>query len=561
MSRENEENFQNFQKIFNLSKNGILINDGETILEVNNGLCELSGFKKEDLIGCSIYDSIHEEDVEYVKYKIKNGYQGTYEARAMRADGSEYIMEINVQNFFYKNRKTRLAFIQDITFQRNYESALNESKQFLLEILNSISDSISVHDNQGNTVIANKSYYDSEITNKDLLHIIHSHDGEDYICNDQEKKRTYHSKKTRLETDSGKIYYVTISRDITDITKAEKNLLESEQLFRNVIESLNEGLMLVDKEGSIIYSNNQLENITGFRSEEITFQNSYELFFEEENLKIDELLRDQEIKKRELKIKKKNNENIWVELSLIPIHESDGQEIGLLIAMIDIQTRKEAELQLLKSLKEKEFLLKEIHHRVKNNLQIISSLLNLQRNYIHEPVYQGLFQESQNRVKSMALIHEKLYQNEYFSQIDIQHYIYSLTSNLKNSYSSKSQSIQFSFDIDNIFLSIDQAIPCGLILNELISNSIKYAFIEKNGGTIDISLKLIDRNKVLLTTSDDGIGLPIDFDITRSESLGLKIVKTLAEQINADLNISTSNGVKVTLEFSYETIEEINVVS
>jgi PAS domain S-box-containing protein len=553
--------YENFQKIFNLNKNGILVNNGERILEVNDGFCSITGFSREKLIGKSIYETIHPEEIAFVKKKIKNDYIGTYETRGLKSDGSEYIIEINVQKFLYENKPARLAFIHDITFQKQYENALTESKQFLLEILNSISDSISVHDNQGNTIIANKSYYEQESINKNLFNVNNQVDHEEYISTDQKERRTFHSKNTRLETETGKIYYVTISRDITDITKAEQNLLESEQLFKNVIESLNEGLLLVDKEGYIIYGNKQLENITGYSPDEITFQNSYELFFEDNDFSINEVLKDQEIKKRELEIRQKNHQKIWVELSLIPIHEADGEEIGLLMAIMDIQTRKEAEIELLKSLKEKEFLLKEVHHRVKNNLQVISSLLNLQHSYIDDPFYKSIFKESQNRVRSMALIHEKLYQNEYFSQIDIQHYIYSLTSNLKNSYSSESQRVQFLFDIDNIFLSIDQAIPCGLILNELISNSLKYAFNEVTNGTISISFKLDAKHNALLFMEDNGKGFPEDFNVEKSETLGLKIVQTLAEQINASIHIKSENGVKIRIEFKIENLEETDVLT
>ena len=556
ISVKSKEYYENFQKIFNLNKDGILINDGESILEVNDGFCSISGFTKEELIGRNIYDTIHPEEVDYVKSKIFNDYIGLYETRGIKSDGSEYIIEINVQKFLYKNKTARLAFIHDITFQRQYEHALTESKQFLLEILNSISDAISVHDDKGLTVIANKSYYEQESINKNLLSVNHEAENGEYISTDQSEKRTYHSKNTRLETTTGKVYHVTISRDITDITKAEQNLLESEKLFKNVIESLQEGLLLVDQEGFIIYGNKQLENITGYKADEITFQNSYEVFFEDNNFDISDALRDNEIKKRELQVKQKNGNYIWVELSLIPILEADGHEIGLLMAIMDIQTRKEAEIQLLKSLKEKEFLLKEVHHRVKNNLQVISSLLNLQHSYIDEPYYKSIFKESQNRVRSMALIHEKLYQNEYFSEIDIQHYIYSLTSNLKNSYRHESQFVQFNFDIDNIFLSIDQAIPCGLILNELISNSLKYAFGERKEGVISISFRLDTDKKALLIMKDNGKGFPENFNIEKSETLGLKIVETLAEQINAEIEIKSKNGVQIKIEFKIENLEE-----
>ncbi|MFN6486030.1 MULTISPECIES: sensor histidine kinase [unclassified Nostoc] len=211
--------------------------------------------------------------------------------------------------------------------------------------------------------------------------------------------------------------------------------------------------------------------------------------------------------------------------------------------------RKQAEEQIKASLQEKEVLLKEIHHRVKNNLQIISSLLNLQAEYLKDNQAIEVFKDSQNRIESMALIHEKLYQSQDLARINFADYIRDLVTNLFYSYNVNSSAITLKMNVEEVFLVIDAAIPCGLIINELISNSLKYAFPQREPGEIYIEFCSIEENLFTLTISDNGVGFAPDFDFQATETLGLRLVKGLTHQIQGNIDFSSHNGVKYKIIF------------
>ena len=211
--------------------------------------------------------------------------------------------------------------------------------------------------------------------------------------------------------------------------------------------------------------------------------------------------------------------------------------------------RKRMEEQIKASLREKEMLLREIHHRVKNNMQLISSLLRLQSGYIKDKKYIEMLKESQNRIRSMAFIHEKLYQSKDLANIDFNGYIKNLADDLFRSYGA-SISIALKTDIEGVSLEIDTAIPCGLIINELVSNSLKHAFPEDREGEIKIALRRTDRNEVELVVSDDGIGIPEDLDFRNTESLGLQLVTSLAEsQLQGKTELNRAKGTEFRIKF------------
>ena len=216
----------------------------------------------------------------------------------------------------------------------------------------------------------------------------------------------------------------------------------------------------------------------------------------------------------------------------------------------EITERKRAEKQIKLSLQEKEVLLKEIHHRVKNNLQVVESLLRLQSKYTKNEHAVRMFRESQNRIRSMALIHEKLYQSIDLAKINFVDYIQSLVASLFRSYSINSTAINPTIDVADIFFSIDTAIPCGLIINELVANSLKYAFPESKQGQIHICLRSKDENKFILIVSDNGIGFPKDLDFRNTKSLGLQLVTSLTEQLGAIIELHSHSGTEFRLTFT-----------
>jgi len=238
----------------------------------------------------------------------------------------------------------------------------------------------------------------------------------------------------------------------------------------------------------------------------------------------------------------------WREMYLNPIFGIDGNVVEVSGIGHDITEKKLSEGKIKQSLKEKEVLLKEVHHRVKNNLQVISSILNLQSSYVKDKKVIEMLRESQNRIKSMSFIHESLYQTKDFSNINFSEYVINLSKNLLHSYRAYEGNIDLKLEVDKIFLNLDLAIPCGLIINELVSNAFKYAFPDQRNGFILISVKQ-RKDIIAVEIKDNGIGLPDTVDYRNTQSLGLQLVITLVEQLNGEINLSGPHGTKYTIKF------------
>lgn len=236
-----------------------------------------------------------------------------------------------------------------------------------------------------------------------------------------------------------------------------------------------------------------------------------------------------------------------VEVAAIPF--SYEGKLAIQVVVHDITGRKQAAEQIKVSLKEKEVLLREVNHRVKNNLQIISSLLSLQSGYVNDQQTIEVLQHCESRVMSMALIHEQLYQSKDFARIDFAEYVENLVTNLFSSYDVSSEAITLKLDVDNIFLSVDIAIPCGLIINELVLNSLKHAFIIGQKGEVCIELCANDDNCLTLSISDNGIGFPKNLDFQNTESLGLQIVVALTSQLEGTIELIRNIGTKFKIKF------------
>ena len=207
-----------------------------------------------------------------------------------------------------------------------------------------------------------------------------------------------------------------------------------------------------------------------------------------------------------------------------------------------------SELTVRASLREKEVLLKEIHHRVKNNLQVISSLLNLQARYLSDPAARAIFSQSQNRVRSIALVHERLYESADLSHVDFAKYVVVLLDNIFETYAATSRGISKVIDVGHAKLTVDVAIPCGLIVNEVVTNALKHAFPDGRKGTVRVTLT--ERPGDLeLTIEDDGIGIPADIDPRNTVSLGLDLVTTFADQLNAEVDVARVGGTSFRFRF------------
>ena len=243
----------------------------------------------------------------------------------------------------------------------------------------------------------------------------------------------------------------------------------------------------------------------------------------------------------ELPLKYESKEIRWYHIFLNPISNEVKQNEISCIAY-DISERKAIDERIRLALKEKEVLLREVHHRVKNNLQVISSLMSLQKSFVDDPKLTHILDESQSRIATMSYIHESLYRNTDVSSISFAEYLERLSVNLINSYSTPDCDVKLKTSLEDVFLTLDQAIPSGLIVNELVSNALKYAFIGKKEGAIVLRAAKVS-DKIEIEVSDNGMGLPENFELNKGDTLGLYLIQALAEQLNAELVVkSTEQG-------------------
>lgn len=249
----------------------------------------------------------------------------------------------------------------------------------------------------------------------------------------------------------------------------------------------------------------------------------------------------------EVALRNVEDEIIWLQVFLNPVYAGNQfEEISCLT--YDITDRKEMDQTMRSSLKEKDVLLQEVHHRVKNNLQVISSILNLQSSFVQDEGTLEILQESQNRIKSMSYIHETLYRTTDFSSIEFTDYIQNIARNLIHSYSFTTGEVHLQTHFDQVYLSLDQAIPCGLIINELVSNALKYAYkdIDHRILTIEITEK---EDRISILVADNGIGLPENFRYEEADSLGVQLVYTLVEQLDGVIDVKTQPGTRFLITF------------
>ena len=342
--------------------------------------------------------------------------------------------------------------------------------------------------------------------------------------------------------------------DITQKKIIENELKESEERFRLMAEATPAMIWMIDRNNKIEYLNNSNLNFIGKTTEKLKDKLFFELFHPEDRERFRQTLSDASENRMPFSIEirklNKDGEYRWVLNSGSPRYLPDGTFSGFIGSSIDITDRRIITEQLQNSLKEKEILIKEVHHRVKNNLQIISSILSLQSYYTDQKPVSEILAGCRHRVLSMSLLHEQLYHSNNLISINFENYVKVLIRNLVNTY--RAENVNFSFLIADINFDLETSINLGLILNELITNSLKYAFIGKGGGNISISLNYSDDNELQLNITDDGNGLPDNFDVENLKSLGLELVLSLIKQLEGKLNIikNGKTGFEITFPFN-----------
>jgi PAS domain S-box-containing protein len=317
-----------------------------------------------------------------------------------------------------------------------------------------------------------------------------------------------------------------------------------------IIESSDDAIIGATSAGMITSWNSAATRLLGYTAGEIMGKSLTLLMpadrVEEELQLLKRIERGQRVANLEAGRVRKDGRLIDMAITISPIKDVAGQVVGVSKIARDITDRKKAAERITASLREKDALLREIHHRVKNNMQVVSSLLQLQANYVQDPKALASFEDCQERIRTMALIHEKLYRTEGLAQIDFKDYLESLLEMLLRA-QSRGAKIRSELQIEPIALDIDTAIPLGLIANELISNSLKHAFSGRAEGLVRLSLRRLPDKEIQLSIGDDGGGVASDF--TESRSLGLRLVKILTGQIKGRMEYKNENGVNFNIIF------------
>lgn len=560
----------------------------------------LIGYSIDELQKKEFWEIIHPDDVERTKDFAFRRLKGedvpqTYQVKLITKQGDIRWIEINASLFEYKGKPAILGTALDITNRKHTEDALIESEAMFRAVAESMPAEIIIY--QGDKyVYANPfsevltGYKTEELTNMNFWQ--NTHPEFQKLAKERGYARQRGEKvpgryELKIKTKDGKDKWIDYSAavlnykgkpavigtaiDITDRKMLDAELLESKEQYKAFINQSSEGIYRVElktpvpvdfpveKQLEMYYENAYIAecndimakmygfkkpaDLIGKRTDELLIRNDphneeYMKKFITDGYKIVNY-ESHEVDKDGNKVYFLNNGVGFVE---------GGKLIRVWGTQRDITEMKRVEEKLRVSLHEKEILIKEIHHRVKNNLQIITSLLKLQSGYVKDKLALEIFKESYDRVQSMSLIHQKLYQSKDLANINFGEYARTLVSYLSQSLGVNANSIVVRIETEEVMLSVDAAIPCGLIINELLTNSVKHAFNKNEKGEITVKI-YSDMSKYYIEVNDNGKGLPKGFDIQQLSSFGLKLVSTLARQINANLEAESNNGASFKLTF------------
>lgn len=583
---------EQYREIFRKINLIVLLHDKEgNILEANEKMLLSLGYDESQISRLSIYDVLEPSGQKGYEVFIEN-------TLCDAASTSEFIIKkrsggsipVNVSSNLVKidGKEIIVCVMDEITKLKRAEQELREKNNFIDSIIENIPNMIFVKDAQelrfvrfnqaGEDLLGlprdqmlGKNDYDlfpekeaDFFTYKDRA-VLKSGElmdiSEEEIHTKFRGIRTLHTKKITINDEYGTPKYLLgISEDITEQKKGQDILKKNEEYYRSLVENSHDLIIETDHSGNFLYVSPNHRTILGYEPRELMGKSIFENVHPEDKTEViaefSRALMTQSYGHGIFRYRHKNGEWRWFETNGRPIQAPSGP-VRIVLHSRDITERFESEEEIRRSLREKESLLREIHHRVKNNLQVISSLLSLQSDYVTDKDTLRLFQESQSRIYTIALIHEQLYQSKDLGQIDIRNYIKDLTDNLKSVYGDEGSAAVVEVDSQDIAVNIDTAIPCGLIINELFSNSFKHAFRNCKGShainnvenLISVAFQSDQENGFVLSVKDNGKGLPPGLDYRNTETLGLQLVSTLTDQLKGKMEVEGGEGCAIRITF------------
>ncbi|KYK29345.1 MAG: hypothetical protein AYK19_19885 [Theionarchaea archaeon DG-70-1] len=553
-------------------------------IEANKKASELLGYTLEEFRALSFREIVTPPHVSDSEEKLVRLLQRedipVYEKEFRAKDGRIIPVEVSVSGI--QDESGEVAYIQsivrDITERKKTEQALRESEEKYRNLVEQANDGIAIIQD-GLLKYVNPWWVEiSGYTAEELLDTLvtdyvfsdklptvleRMHTGEDVTPVYEAVLKCKDGHTLHIEFNAGITTYqgspatLIIMRDITERNQAEEALLKSEKQYRDLFENAPIGIYRTTPDGCILMANPVLVRMLGYESFEELAQRNLEVDGLEaeypRSMFKEWLEREGQIIGLESAWSSKDGATLFFRENARVIRDDSGNILYYEGTIEDITESKKAEKQIRASLKEKEVLLREIHHRVKNNMQIISSLLNLQSQYIESDQLREAFRDSRNRIRSMAIVHEKLYQSRDLASVDFREYIKSLTSSLFQSSRTDMGRITLKIEVEDVSLGSDHAIPCGLIINELISNCLKHAFPGNRKGEITIKLRALDEKEIELVVADNGVGMPKSIDFKNTKSLGLRLVTILAEdQLNGTIRVDRTEGTEVHITFGVD---------
>ena len=575
---------ERYKALFDRSLYCVFVHDLEgNFIDANKASLDLLGYKKKDIRTLNFASLLDEEQIplalESMAEIIKTGTQKKSTQFKLRKKDGDFVWVETEASLLSQDGVPFgiLGIARDITEHRKTEKALRDREEKYRKIFESLYDVYYLTDREGMiSEISPSVYRQAGWDPEDVI----GHPVTDFYL-DPSAKETF--AKTLKETGAvndyelqllakdGRVIDVSVSshivfdddcnpvgvegvlRDISTRKKMEEALKESEQKFRTMVENSLQGIFIV-QDMEMVYANEALSQIVGYSLEEIQALSQEEMrgiIHPEDQNKVwgrmaDRLAGKDVPSRYEFKAIKKNGDTVWMEMVSNRI-EYEGKP-AVQGAIIDISDRQQADEQIKASLKEKEVMLREIHHRVKNNMQIILSLLRIQSRTVADKETREVFKQSQNRIRSMALIHEALYKSGDLAHIDFADYISRMTTHLLSIYREDLGHVEVKQEAEGVFLDINKAIPCGLIISELVSNSLKHAFPEKREGNVLIRM-LMNKGKNELVVKDDGIGFPAGLNFRKTETLGLQLVTDLVLQVSGSIQLKRTKGTEFIVKF------------